>query len=784
MKKYNIFILFVAIISGCAYVVTKDFSAQYGEAQPHNRVVSTLKNGEINYWNEVKPILEKRCISCHACYDAPCQLKLTAIEGVDRGATKVDIYNQKRLKATNLSRLFEDAQTTTAWRDKGFFSVLNEHQNVPAANQEAGVMYQLLDLKERNPLPTDKVLSNNDFNFNVGRRHTCSSAGEVDDFASKHPLWGMPYGLPGLESDEQEILKKWLTQGARHTAREGVSKELQQQVDQWETFLNQDSLKSRLSNRYLYEHLFLAHLYFDAVSTEHFFKIVRSKTPPGEAVELIATRRPYENPEVDRVYYRLIPELESLVVKTHLPYVLNAKRMQLWQELFIDADYQVDKLPGYGNDTTNNPFITFDAIPVTSRYKFLLEEAQFTIMNFIKGPVCRGQIALNVIRDQFWVLFLEPELEQSENIADFIHTNSAELDLANADSNNFVPLLTWLQYSKKESVLLEARKKFIVDNFSADNMVNLDLLWDGDGVNDNAALTVFRHFNSASVEKGLIGKPPETTWLITYSILERIHYLLVAGFDIYGNVGHQILSRLQMDFLRIEAESNFLFLLPEETRSQQRQRWYRETNKACAAYVNQASTNNVIKSDVIYRTSDHKQELYELIQNRMSPVLSQTRSLEQLEDPLLVENLQRLTHFNGSNTQFLPEVSVVQIVADSLDKSQLVTVMRNNARTNITSLFAEKKRLLPEENTITVSKGVVGSYPNVFMQVERADIGKFVDQMLSLRTDQDYKALLDVYGVRRTDAKFWNFSDEVHQLLYAENPVEYGRLDYGRLENR
>jgi len=36
------------------------------------------------------------------------------------------------------------------------------------------------------------------------------------------------------------------------------------QVQAWETFLNGDSTKERLASRYLYEHLFPAHLYFDA----------------------------------------------------------------------------------------------------------------------------------------------------------------------------------------------------------------------------------------------------------------------------------------------------------------------------------------------------------------------------------------------------------------------------------------------------------------------------------------------------------------------------------------
>ena len=43
------------------------------------------------------------------------------------------------------------------------------------------------------------------------------------------------------------------------------------------------------------------------------------------------------------------------------------------------------------------------------RYRFLLDEAQFFIMNFIKGPVCRGQMAVDVIEDQFWVVFVDPK---------------------------------------------------------------------------------------------------------------------------------------------------------------------------------------------------------------------------------------------------------------------------------------------------------------------------------------------------------------------------------------
>ena len=101
----------------------------------------------------------------------------------------------------------------------------------------------------------------------------------------------------------------------------------------------------QLAARYIYEHLFLSHLYFPDLDNRRFFKLVRSATPPGEAIDLIATRRPYSDPGVARVYYRIVEELGTIVAKTHMPYALTAARMNTWQELFLDANYAVQTLP-------------------------------------------------------------------------------------------------------------------------------------------------------------------------------------------------------------------------------------------------------------------------------------------------------------------------------------------------------------------------------------------------------------------------------------------------------
>src|SRR5512141_1035237 len=95
----------------------------------------------IDYLKEVKPLLDKRCVVCHSCYNSPCQLKLDSFEGADRGATKKAIYNATRLKSMDPTRLFTDALSTAEWRRKSFFSVTES--KAPAGLNDS-IMLELL----------------------------------------------------------------------------------------------------------------------------------------------------------------------------------------------------------------------------------------------------------------------------------------------------------------------------------------------------------------------------------------------------------------------------------------------------------------------------------------------------------------------------------------------------------------------------------------------------------------------------------------------------------------
>jgi hypothetical protein len=50
--------------------------------------------------------------------------------------------------------------------------------------------------------------------------------------------------------------------------------------------------------------------------------------------------------------------------------------------------------------------------------------------------------------------------------------------------------------------------------------------------------------------------------------------------------------------------------------------------------------------------------------------------------------------------------------------------------------------------------------------------------------EADYAALLDNYGIRRTNRNFWAHSDKFQRGVREQDALAAGILDYNRLENR
>ncbi len=773
-------LLGVLLLAGCAATSHYSLDQQYGASDPTRFDTPPPSVAGISFRRDVQSILERRCVVCHACYDAPCQQKFTAWEGIARGSSQ-DVVYATRFDEAPPTRLFEDAQKASQWRALGFSPVLNERDPSASANLAASVMYRTLQLKERHPLPAAAVLPSS-FDFSLSREQQCPRIEEFDAFERDHPLWGMPFGLPGLSTAETAVLTRWLEAGAPSEELPPLPPAVDRQIADWEAFLNGDSLKQRLVSRYLYEHLFLAHLHFDGDRQRHFFRLIRSRTPPGVPPDLIASRRPYDDPGVERVYYRFQRERESLVEKTHMPYALGPKRMARWRDLFLKPAYAVDVLPSYEPEVASNPFITFQALPTGARYRFLLDEAEFTIMGFIKGPVCRGQVALDVIQDRFWVFFLADQGAPQQR-EEFLAREARLLRLPAAEGSDAGIVGSWRKYANLEAQYLQAKSAALTRYAETGKPPVLDWIWNGDGSNPNAALTVFRHFDSATVVKGLLGEPPKTAWVIGYPLLERIHYLLVAGFDVYGNVGHQLLSRLYMDFMRMEGEFNFLALLPLDQRQAVRDHWYRGASDEVKNHVYGTLARFDVDTGIRYQSSQPLPELYGLLRARLAPVLDRRHDLTSVADVALREQLAGLARLRGASLSWLPEVVILR-VDDPPRAARYFTLLRNTGHSNVTSLLREGRTLLPAENTLTVAAGFVGAYPNAIYRVRRAEIPALTKAIGELAGDADYRALADRFAVRRTDAEFWQVSDALQDEHLRQAPIRGGLLDYGRLENR
>jgi len=766
-------------VTGCATLAQHDFDQRYGKPDPTRYDVVAKPEAGMSYRRDVQPIVERRCVVCHACYDGPCQLKLTAWEGIARGTSKAAVYDAARLREAPTTRLFLDAQLPSQWWERGFSPVLNNRTATPETNLAASVLYRSLQLKREHPLPTAPILTKA-FDFSLDRKATCPRVDEYENYAANQPLAGMPYGLPGLDERELSTIQRWIAAGAPYEGDLPLSPAVQEQIRSWETFLNGDSNKERLMSRYLYEHLYLGTLYFESDTQRRPLRLIRSASAPGKPAVPIATRRAYDDPGVARVYYRLVPERETIVAKTHMPYVLSGARMAKYRGWFLDPAHMVAALPSYDADVSSNPFAAFHDLPIDGRYRFLLDEAEYFVMNFIKGPVCRGQLALDVIEDRFWVFFVDPDAGDDAMVAELLARERSNLRLPAEWGSTSLALIPWIEYSKLETNYLRAKSEWLERN-AVGRKDDLSMIWSGDGRNPNATLTVFRHFDSATVVKGLVGEPPKTAWVIGYPLFERIYYLLVAGYDVYGNAGHQLNSRLYMDFLRMEGEFNFLVLLPEKARHSTAEYWYRGAPKEVTDYVYGRDAHFNRPSGLTYRTSDPQRELYDMLSARVAPVAAKRFDLSTVADPALRRDLQALSSVRGASLAWMPEVVFLRIEQPAASP-QYFSVLRNTAHKNVAHLF--KEELLPAENTVTVVPGFLGAYPNAIFSVKAADLPALANAIGSMASEDDYRKLADRYAVRRTHPRFWATSDELIEAYAAWAPAEAGIFDYSRLENR
>ncbi len=742
----------------------------------------------IDYLAEVKPILDKRCVVCHSCYNSPCQLKFSSYDGVERGATKKAVYDSGRLDTMDPTRLFIDAVGREQWEEKGFFSVTESSQT---GRLNDSIMLQLLSHKMQNPVSHGEYRPE-------AEDLTCSENGsELSSYLHKHPNRGMPFGFPPLKQDEFNLIAGWLAQGAQgpvgpeKEAIESISPEDSSSVRRWEEFLNTEDAKHVMTARYLYEHLFLAHIQFSSDS-ENFYELVRSRTPTDFPVDVIATVRPYDDPGGD-FYYRFRRIHSTIVYKTHMVFTLDDHAYSRYNELFIEPAWQTNpEIMGYDEKESADPFFTFEQIPARSRYQFLLDNAQYVIMTFIRGPVCKGQVALNVINDHFWILFLDPEADLAVRYPAFLKLHAEKLIMpAEVGSESSIMKAIKNPYHDLAMAYHRVRQDYYMSHYF--NGMDYDAVWKGNKKSDAPLLTVFRHFDSASVHRGALGDLPRTLWVLDYPLMERIYYSLVAGFDIFGNAWHQLTTRLYMDALRREAESNFLDFLPRDKREETMKEWYQGMDFFQVHYHPTA-----MPTGINYLSDAPKREFTEQLVEKILPPelnihLDSINYMAGKPQPMIPEKIQTpadvfnaLNAVSGSGEGFFSHVidhnaNVAFIrVKMPLQDDLVISIVIHRWHNNVTFLFGEKRNLDPSRDSVDFFPGFIGSYPNYFFEVDLADINDFVGLLKKYRGSDDDIEKLGKYGINRSDDNFWEMYDWFQDRFLQSDPVHAGLFDLNR----
>jgi len=748
---------------------------------------------KISYLQDVKPILDRRCVSCHSCYNSPCQAKFSAFEGIDRGASKIEVYHATRLRAIDPTRLFIDATTTPQWRDKGFYTITQSSEQNRSKNNS--IMLELLHDKKQHPeiigdyAPEDDEL-------------ICpKNQSELGTYFQKKPNHGMPYGFPALKEREYQTLAHWLHQGAKGPTQAQQkrlttpSSAAALKIKAWEAFLNGDDAKHQLTARYLYEHLFLAHVSFDAAPDE-FYTLVRSQTKAPEPIDPIVTLRPFDDPKVARVYYRFERIHSTIVHKTHMVFALNDAKLERYKALFIASKW--DETPhtvGYDVHIAANPFKAFSQIPPQVRYQFLLDNSHYIVMTFIRGPVCRGQIALNVIHDHFWVMFKDPNYDLTLLHPEFLKTQADNLSMP-IESRDQAILSTFSDAYRLHYYEYALAKRNLYQKYAKEGN-GYESVWKGERAEDAPVLTIYRHFDSASVHKGLLGKEPRTMWVIDYPQLERIYYTLVAGYDVFGNVSHQTNIRRYMDFLRMEGEENFVSYMPKEERLKMIKSWYIGDDDAQGLEHILAETQ---ETKIDFKTQHPKNEfITHLVEQEFLP--STQIAFDEINYFKVGEALPELPqHYKGvadfiqavralsrPGTGFITYaqdhgVNVMLLRIKMEDGQDIVdTLVLNRWHDNVNSLFSEEDRLHASKDTLDIIKGSVGSYPNVFIELEERDVPDFIDLMKSKDAESAYYVKkFKKYFISRSDPRFWESYDWFQNHFNQSDPRNAGLYDLNR----
>ena len=755
----------------------------------------------ISFTKEIKPILDAKCVSCHACYESPAQLDLRNAKGIQRGAMKIEGY-LARLKEVPPTRIWDSPNTIEDWRKRGFFSVTEGGKD--------SIMAKMLQLGHNNPAQANARFPEDIQIDSLTRKPVMPNLSEMEAYAKEHPKEGMPLAVAGLTAKEYSTMINWLGQGAPFDEVAPKPTTLEQtKIDQWETYLNATDNRSKLIARYIFEHMYQYHIYFDKSGKGNFFILVRSSTPSGQDPVPVAAQlanSPVEGP----FYYRLKIVDQTLCFKQHQQ-LLDGNKLDRYKKIFAETDWNVDKLPGYSKEERWDPLNTFATIPAKARWKFLLADVRLHRGSLVWSPSCYGSMAVGVIQDEEWDFFEDPETS--------LYVNDAEY---RADLAPYVKLMmepddpTQILSALKDGV--DSRVAVVTKTTARlaegrDNRSRITDIWRGDEPGDTPIVVLYRNKDNAFVAEPnvAIGHFPKTAGVFNLPILEKMIYESVIDYDQFGAAQNWFVSRAGFGLSRRDWEMNFLRFLPADQRRDIYASWYQRSHPELTperggvpdfdelnSFVLEMTYPDLgpevmLPAEIQFKTDDPKSEL-------LSTLLDYLKDRIQTADPInrpqAGDNPDRVTKAMQSivaaSTQrqptwrkfktMLPEATFLRIDAPGKD-SEIYTMTLDRYFRTKNFVSSELQDEVPSLAHVTIYPGILTAYPNFIFRIDEKDIEEFATKLIDADTQAKFTAVVERWGVRRSNPEFWQVVHSITEYVRRKNPLEAAVFDVNRYKN-
>jgi len=133
--------------------------------------------------------------------------------------------------------------------------------------------------------------------------------------------------------------------------------------------------------------------------------------------------------------------------------------------------------------------------------------------------------------------------------------------------------------------------------------------------------------------------------------------------------------------------------------------------------------------------------------------------------------------------QYFPRISYLKI-NNTQGEPWVYSIIADRAYRSNDIIGTERLTREQGRDLLTLYRGFVGAYPNVFFELNDKQSSTFISDIKKIKSKKDWKHLVGKYGISRNSADFWPFFDWIHSYKATPHPgvdpVMQGIVDVGQ----